>query len=165
MSQVLKLAASHSNMQALPFRCAAMKIFIRYIFFLPREGSGTTRIGPCHVCASERTARFPCALWTTCTFWHSHVITSSPVSLWLFQLSDIYPVLLLEDNGTISSLCSAVYLETVQHQSKRVIATLCFWYRARSKYGARSLKFIQTSVLCCAENSTRRKLETRSVLP
>lgn len=72
------------------------------------------------------------------------------MTLWLFQLSDIYPVLLLEDNGTIGSLCSAVYLKIVQLQSKRVTAPLCFWYGARSKYGVRSLKFIQTSVLCSA---------------
>lgn len=46
-------------------------------------------------------------------FWHSSVITSSPANLWLFQLADRYPVLLLEDNGTLSSLHAAVHPETV----------------------------------------------------
>lgn len=59
-------------------------------------------------------------------FWHSSVITSSPANLWLFQEADIYPVLLLEDNGTMSSLHSAVQLQTVQHTNKRVTVIICF---------------------------------------
>lgn len=53
--------------------------------------------------------------------WHSGVIIVSPANLWLFQLSDRYPVLPLEDKGTVSSL---QYAQAVQ--CKRAMVGICF---------------------------------------
>lgn len=59
--------------------------------------------------------------WSGQLSWHSGVVTASPANLWLFQLSDIYPVLPLEDKGTVSFL---QYTQTVQ--CKRVMVGICF---------------------------------------
>lgn len=57
--------------------------------------------------------------WCGQLFWHSGVVTASPANLWLFQLADIYPVLPLEDKGTVSSL-------QYRLQGKRVMVGIHF---------------------------------------
>lgn len=94
--------------------------------------------------------------WSGQLSWHSGVVTASPANLWLFQLSDIYPVLPLEDKGTVSSL---QYTHTVQR--KRAMVGICFSSDRASS--TESLKFILISVLSGGEDavtSTSRELGT-----
>lgn len=67
----------------------------------------------------------------------SGVITASPANLWLFQLSDIYPVLPLEDKGTVSSL---QYTQTVQR--KRAMVGICFSLEHLAQKALNLFKFL-----------------------